>query len=82
MSEVLFWRSGRNGGGILLMERINDKLINDTFKIIVKALEGAGYEYRGGGYTLAFFKNPPIKLFINDIKGVNNEASITVQRYT
>ena len=64
------------------MERINDKLINDTFKIIVKALEDAGYECRGGGETLAYFSNPPLKIFINDIKNVDSEASITVRRYT
>lgn len=64
------------------MERINDKLINDTFGIIVKALEDAGYKGGGGGKTMRFFNNPPIKLFIRDIKSVDNESSITVRRYT
>ena len=44
--------------------RKQDKHINKTFKIIVKALEDAGYKGGGGGDTMRFFHKPPIKLFI------------------
>ena len=60
--------------------RKQDKHINKTFKIIVKALEDAGYKGGGGGDTMRFFHKPPIKLFIRDIKGIDTMPYIYIRR--
>lgn len=55
--------------------------IQKTFDIIVKALEDAGYKGGGGGKTMHFFNEPSIKLFIRDIKDVDEYPYIMIRHY-
>ena len=64
-----------------MFKSINDKQINDTFKIIVKALEDAGYSGGGGSDSYRMFENPPIKLFVRDIAGIDKQPYIIVRKY-
>jgi hypothetical protein len=59
---------------------LNDRYINKTYRIIVKALRDAGYTGGGGGDKMEFFNKPPIKIFIRDIKGIDNPHIIIRRR--
>ena len=63
------------------IQRKQDKHINKTFRIIVRGLEEAGYKGGGGGDTMRFFNNPPIKLFIRDIKDIDTTPYIYIRRW-
>ena len=64
-----------------MIERIEDPIINKLFEDIVSSLLEKGYKNGGGGKGLQLFINPDIKMFIRDIRGVDDEAFIMIKKY-
>lgn len=65
-----------------MVQKLRDELIEEMYQDIVKLFEKKGFEIAGGNdRDFLMYRNPPIKVYINGIRDVDDQCSIVIRYY-